>query len=54
MLRLMWKERKLSIEKEKVFIHTLLNDHIRVNIVKHILKKFFDPFIIKIYVCVDM
>lgn len=54
MLCLMWKERKLSIEKEKVFIYILLNDYIRVNIVKYILKKFFDFFIIKIYVCVDM
>lgn len=47
----MWKEKKFIIEKLKVFIHTLLNDH---NIIKHILKKFFDSFIIKIYVCVDM
>lgn len=27
MLREMWKEKKFSIEKLKVLIHTLLNDH---------------------------
>lgn len=47
----MWKEKKFIIEKLKVFIYILLNDY---NIIKYILKKFFDFFIIKIYVCVDM